>query len=72
MLNILDTVELNEVPFVISIGGNLESTTEMMKISENPCFVLSLPNLEKENLQKIGFTFVKQRLCNIAQSQYVG
>ena len=55
----------SNIPYVITVGMGLETTTDMMKLSENPCFVLNIP--ESEQLQTIGLEMIQQRLCEISK-----
>merc|ERR1712130_984126 len=59
-------VEPDEVPFVISLAVRSDATKEMMKISENPCFVINAPSWD--TLSSSGLRMAQQRLCDIAQS----
>ena len=57
----------SEIPYVITVGAGLDSTTEMMRLSENLCFVLNVPKIEQ--LQTIGFELIQQRLCEISKAE---
>ena len=63
------SVDPEEVPFVISLGANMTNTTEVMKLSENPCFVLSTRDWEPKTLKKVILPIIEQRICEIMRSE---
>ena len=71
-LKMLEKVSSPNVPFVISVGVTNNGTLEMMKISENPCFLLSVPDWERKTVEEFAIPMIQQRLCEIARSKNSG
>jgi hypothetical protein len=58
---------IEDIPFIINVGiGKHNALKSMLRLAENPCFVVSVPDFDNLNA---ALPIVKQRLCEIMSNK---